>query len=162
VNDERSAIRDHLSLVIRHLSGDLLIAQTAVCGWFKSNLHQGATSNSEFHKRQFVVGSSPTYTNALLQIPNSTNGSLWLVQVPPTTRRYFKLRIPQTAVCGWFKSTLHQGATSNSEFHKRQFVVGSSSAYNKALLQTPNSKNGSLWLVQVHPTPRRYKQVGWI
>src|SRR6185436_18892082 len=41
---------------------------------------------------------------SLLQ--NSTNGSLWILQVQPTHSGLTTLLMPQTAVCGYFKSNL--------------------------------------------------------
>src|SRR5678815_3553605 len=59
------------------------ITQTAVCGT-----------------------SSPAYKLGTHHSSNPTNGSLWILQVQPTNSGLTTLLIPQTAVCGYFKSCL--------------------------------------------------------
>src|SRR5215510_15095073 len=85
-------------------STSLPIPPTAVGGPFKSYLHPFAQLHYQFHQRQLVVPSSPTYIHLLNFTTNSTNGSWWSLQVLPTSICSTSLPIPPTAVGGPFKS----------------------------------------------------------
>src|SRR6266699_1660386 len=103
--------------------------------------------------------------------------SVWIVQIQPTTdtplrnreshtrkcvdcsdptyNRYPspKPRIPHTAVCGLFRSSLQgQHSPRSRESHTRKCVGCSDPAYNRHLSDTENPTHGSVWIVQIQPT----------
>jgi hypothetical protein len=86
---------------------------SAVSGLFKSDLPRKTDRLlPEYHPRQWVDCSSPTYPERPIDcFPNTTHGSGWIVQVRPTQKdRSTASRIPPTAVGGLFKSDLYRDA----------------------------------------------------
>src|SRR6188474_2356799 len=124
------------------------IPPTAVGGWFRSRLPlRAGVELEESHQRQLVNGSDPAYHSGLAWNSwNPTNGSWWMVQIPPTTQGWRGTRgIPPTAVGEWFRSRLPlRAGVELVESHQRQLVDGSDPAYHSGLAwNSRNPTNGS-------------------
>ena len=99
-----------------------------------------------FDMRQFcrdgtarhMVVSPEDHDKLKRRMQNPTNGSLWMLQVQHTNSERITVLIPQTAVCGYFKSSLlgHANPMANAVPEP---------TLSRRRLDLNKSTNGRLW-----------------
>ena len=68
--------------------------------WFPRRSRHAKEALAKSHKRQFVDASSPTYKLGTHYCSNSTNGSLWILQVRPIRGKQPSIKnVPSTQSC---------------------------------------------------------------